>query len=235
MNVLILGASSQMGRELALRFSSHNSLTLLGRNESALSLIAKECFSAGALSVDVVVQDLAEGVDSLTHGMLGKEFDLVVNLVALTSRVKDSEFLLNQLEAYLLADLLVPVQFLQILISQSKKPLKVIFITSVLATVRSPDRLLYGALKSLQEMCLYKLVTCRERVDLLVVKVGKVIPHDYSSEKSKQLANAIHSAHIENKKILNYGLVGRFYVLLFYLNPVVFNLIVRAQRLLRGR
>lgn len=235
MNVLILGASSQMGRELALRFSSHNSLTLLGRNESALSLIAKECFSAGALSVDVVVQDLTEGVGGLIHRMVSKEFDVVVNLVALTSRVRDSGFVLSQLEAYLLADLLVPVQLLQILIGQSKKTIKVIFITSVLASAKSPDRFLYGALKSLQEMCLYKLTDCQKGIELLVVKVGKVIPHDYSSEKSKKLANAIYIAHLENKKVLNYGFVGRLYVLLFYVNPVIFNLIVKAQRLLRGR
>lgn len=235
MNVLILGASSQMGRELALKFSSQNSLTLLGRNKNALTLTEKECLSTGALSVDVVVQDLAEGVELLIHRMAGKEFDVVVNLVALTSRVKDSEFVVGQLEAYLLADLLVPVQFLQILINKSKKPIKVIFITSVLSTVKSPDRFLYCALKSLQEMCLFKLTDCRKEIELLVVKVGKVIPHDYSSEKSKTLANAIYAAHLENKKVLNYGFVGRLYVLLFYINPVVFNLIVKAQRLLRGR
>jgi len=235
MNILILGASSQMGRELALSFSFKNSLTLLGRNKNILESVAQDCLEVGALTVDCIVQDIADGIDLLNQRIGDKQFDLVMNLIASTSRVKDSEFSPSQLEEYLMSDLLVPVQMLQNMVERSSKPLKVIFISSVLASVKSPDRLLYGSLKLLQEMCLHKLAARRQGIELLVVKIGKVIPHNHSSDKTKKLAALIYEAHLQNKKVLNYGLVGRFYVGLFYIQPLIFKSIVTLQRLLRGR
>ncbi|MDP1614279.1 MAG: hypothetical protein Q8L68_00615, partial [Methylococcales bacterium] len=187
----------------------------------------------GALTVDCIVQDIANGADLLMQKIDKWQFDLVINLVASTSRVKDSEFLPSQLEKYLMSDLLVPVQLLQKLIDKSNKPLKVIFISTVLASVKSPDRLLYGSLKLLQEMCLHNL-SYRQGIGLLVVKVGMVIPHKHTSDRSKKLVAAIYQAHLQGKKVLSYGLVGRLYLLLFYTQPLIFGLVVRLQRALRG-
>lgn len=235
MNVLILGASSQIGRELAVRFSPNNSLTLLGRNLESLQLVAWQCLEAGAGNVDLIVQDIAIGAELLAQQVGDKQFDLVINLVAATSRVKDSEFLPGQLEEYLMSDLLVPVQLIQNLIEKSSKPLKIIFISSVLASVKSPDRILYGSLKTSQELCLHKLSAGRQGCELLVVKVGKVISHEQSSKEAKKLAGAIYKAHLLDKKVLNYGLLGRAYLLLFYTQPLIFRLIVKLQRVLRKR
>lgn len=234
MNILILGASSQIGREIALRFSSGNSLVLLGRNRETLVLIAGMCMDAGAESADVIEQDIAEGLEPLMQQIGNRSFDLVINLVSATSRVRDSEFMPGQLGCYLQADLLVPVQFIEILIERSTSPIKVIFISSVLAAVKSPDRLLYGSLKLLQEMSLHRLAECHPGVQLLVIKIGKVISHTQSSEKSEQLADMIYRAHLQNKEVVNYGLVGRLYLLLFYAQPLIFGLVVRLQRALRS-
>lgn len=235
MNILILGASSQIGCRLALCFSINNSLTLLGRNDESLQSVALQCLVAGAAHVDVIVHDMAVGVEPLIQKVGGRQFDLVVNLVAATSRVKDSEFLPGELERFLMSDLLVPVQLLQNLIEKSSKPMRVIFISSVLASVKSPDRFIYGSLKSLQEICLRKLSAGRQGFELLVVKVGKVIQNEQSSEESQKLAVAIHEAYFLNKKVLNYGLGGRVYLALFHIQPLIFTLIVKLQRVLRKR
>jgi NAD(P)-dependent dehydrogenase (short-subunit alcohol dehydrogenase family) len=234
MNILILGASSQIGRELALSFSSNNALVILGRNKDILDAVASDCLGAGAQSVDCIVQDMAAGADLLMQAMGDRQLDLVINLVASTSRVKDSEFLPSQLESYLMSDLLVPVQLFEKLIENSSKPLKIIFVSSVLADVQSPDRLLYGALKSLQEICLRKFTDGGQKNNLLVVKVGMVVSHEQPSDESRRLAAAIYEAHLLDKKVLNYGMMGRAYLLLFYAQPMIFRLIVKLQRLLRG-
>ncbi len=226
-DILILGASSQIGQELALRFSPGNSLTLSGRNREALQRVADKCMAAGAY-VDLMVHDMADG-DIVND----KQFDLVINLVAATSRVKDSEFVLGQLESYLKADLLVPIRFFQRLTEKPGKPLKIIFVSSVLALVKSPDRMLYGSLKSLQVMCLQKLTSLRQGDELLVVNVGKVIPHNSPSNEASKLAEAIYAAHQRRQKVLNYGLTGRIYLLLFYTQPLIFRAIVKLQRVLR--
>jgi len=233
-NILILGASSQIGQELTLHFAPKNSLTIVGRNQESLQFLQAQCLESGAENVDLIVQDIADGADSLIQKLGDRQFDLVINLVAGTSRVKDSEFLPSQLEGYLMSDLLVPVQLFQKLIERSSKPLKMIFISSILAAVRSPDRLLYSSLKSMQELCLQKLSTCRQGVELLVVKVAKVLPHGHSSRATQELANAVYEAHLLNKKTLNYGWGGRVYLILFYTQPIVFSLIVKSQRVLRA-
>lgn len=235
LNILILGASSQIGRELALRFSPGNSLTLVGRNLERLQLVARQCSEVGACNVDVIVHDIAGDAKLLIQNLGDKQFDLVINIVAATSRVKDSEFLLSQLEEYLMSDLLVPVQLLQGLIEKSNKPLKMIFISSVLAAAKSPDRVLYSSLKYLQEICLHKLSAYRQGNELLIVKVGKVVPHEHSSLKAQKLADAIYEAHLLKKKVLNYGWVGRLYLILFYAQPIVFSWIVKLQRVMRTR
>lgn len=231
MNVLILGASSQLGRAVAVRFSSGNALTLQGRNAENLYETGRLCSDAGAAAVETIVVDLAEEGNTLMERLGGARFDLVVNLVASTSRVKDSEFSPENLAGYLMSDLLVPVRLVQAL--AERHMLKVIFVSTVLASVKSPDRALYGSLKALQELCLGKLVSGNG--GLLVVQVGKVIPHDRASEEHVRLANAIYEAHVRNRAVLHYGLSGRIYRLLFLAQPMLFSAVVRLQRLLRER
>lgn len=235
LNILILGASSQIGCELALCFSQDNNLILLGRNIDSLNCLGKKCLGAGARKVDLLAQDLVSDASELIRKLGEMQIDLVVNLASSTSRVKDSELLPSQLEEYVQSDLLVPVRLIQHISETTIRPLKVIFISSVLASVRSPDRLLYSSLKSLQEMCLAKLLDQRKENKLLVVRVGKVIPHAQSSNKAKQLASAIYTAHLSRRSILNYGLTGRIYFLLFNFQPLIFNLVVQLQRLVRER
>ena len=235
MNILILGASSQIGCELALRFSQGNDLMLLGRNMESLNSVAKKCIEAGARKIEFLALDMASEAEELIRELDGVQIDLVINLVSATSRVNDSDLQPSQLEAYVNSDLLIPVRLIQFVTERAVKPLKVIFISSVLAAVRSPDRLLYGSLKALQEMCLSKLLDQQNGNELLVVRIGKVIPHTQSSDKAKKLAAAIYNAHLSRCRTFSYGWTGQIYIWLFNFQPAIFNLIVRLQRLMRKR
>lgn len=233
LNILILGASSQIGQEIALRFSQNNSLTLVGRNQQSLQLVQKCCIEVGAENVELLVQDIADGTELLIKKIGDKQFDLIINLVSATSRVRDSEFSPNQLEQYLMSDLLVPVQLIQRLFEKKGKAQNVIFISSVLSATKSPDRGLYSSLKYLQEMCLKKLPAFSNGGNLLIVKVGKVISNDKFSQDARKLANKTYEAYIQKKKVLNYGWVGRLYLVLYYAQPIVFSWVVKLQRMLR--
>ncbi len=218
---------------MASRFSTGHALTIAGRHRSTLESIATTCLDSGAERVIILVQDMADGVGSLIRECGSTDFDVIINVASATSRVKDSDFAPSQLERYVMADLLVPIQFIQHLIRRSTRPLRLIFISSILAAVKAPDRLLYSSLKSLQEMCLRKLATQREGVQLLVVRVGTVIPHERSNSVAQKLANAIYDAYVLKKTDLNYGWSGWIYVALFYLQPIIFVLVVHLQRWLR--
>jgi NAD(P)-dependent dehydrogenase (short-subunit alcohol dehydrogenase family) len=235
MNILILGASSQIGHDLALCFAKDNFLVLHGRNSILLNKTSAQCLLAGASQVEVIFHDLASDVDIFIQKVRNKNIDLIINLVATTSRVKDGEFLLDQIERYTSSDLVAPIKIIQSLRGKSDKALKVIFISSILASVPSPDRRLYGSLKLLQEICLYRIFESSKDIELLVVKVGTVVRHDRPSERSSNLAKAVYAAHLSNIKILSYGIAGRLYVWLFHIQPLAFYFIIKIQRLFRGR
>jgi short-subunit dehydrogenase len=234
MNILILGASSQIGHEVAVSFSCNNNLTLLGRRSDSLNKTAEECINFGAINVDVLVLDISKSTDSFIEQIKERKYDLIVNLISTTSRVKDSDILVENLDLYLLSDLVMPIRLINELIKNSNNPLKIIFISSVLEMVPSPNKILYGSLKFLQNLCLKQLEIKNDNLNLLVVRVGSVVPYEKSSYIAKNLAREIHKAHLKNLKVLNFGYLGFIYVLLFYIHPLIFYFIVNLQRMYRN-
>mmetsp|Transcript_12101 Transcript_12101/g.33501 ORF Transcript_12101/g.33501 Transcript_12101/m.33501 type:complete len:293 (-) Transcript_12101:1383-2261(-) len=82
--VLITGASSGIGAELARQFAKENThLALLGRNEERLTSVATECRELGAASVKTYSADLSENyqIDRAVRDVIqdfGGGFDVVV-------------------------------------------------------------------------------------------------------------------------------------------------------------
>ena len=233
MNVLILGASSPIGHELALCFAEGNSLTISGRNEAHLQALARTCREREVHRVTTIVRDITDGVAALEKDFGGTSFDVVINAVSATSGVRDSDIVPSELQKYAMADLIIPVNFIESLIQRQRSPMKLIFVSSVLAAVMSPNRFFYGALKSLQEMQLRKLTQTYKGVELLVVRVGKVIPNDRPTVLAQKFASAVYQAHRRGSTTLNYGVAGWLYRALFYVHPCVFHTMVRLQRWVR--
>lgn len=223
MTILILGASSELGRAFVQEFAPHNSLLLTGRDGSRLAMIKREAEQAGAKEVRFIEHDLANGHHSLLEALQGQRIDLLINLASATSNIRDSAIEPEQIEAYTRADLLTPVELVTALLQTQPAvytegaPLHVIFISSVLAMIHSPDRDIYAAYKRLQIAFLQQISNLRhEQVRFTVVTIGMRFPRHECTRCHKNIARKTARRYRTHDTIF-YGLQGR---MLLWLNQV---------------
>lgn len=234
-HILILGASSQIGQELALKFSFSNTLYLVGRDSVKLDLIAKQCLNIGATSSIVLPQNLSSGTESICELIKKSRIDLIINAASATSRVGDGTFNPEEFEDYIFTDLLTPIRLARKISASLEKVPDIIFISSVLALVKSPNREIYSSLKRLQELYLKRFYANTNNGLLLIVRVGKRISHIDASSAAKDLANKIYQNYQLKKSVLNYGLEGKIYLMLFYFQPILMQWIINLYRLIRSK
>jgi short-subunit dehydrogenase len=235
MRILVLGASSNIGSALAEAFASGNRLILAGRNADKLNLAVKLCLKAGAVEADYVSVDFRVEVALLMQAVGDKHIDLIIDAASSSSQKRDSALTANDMPDLVSIDFVSRTKiFSHLLVNQRSAP-AVIFISTVLALVKSPDRQVYTALKELYGAYLRKLAETQAGFRLLVVYVGKVIPTDRVSCESRELAVSVVQAYRENRSEMIYGLSGRFLVSLYNLQPIIFRCVTHAQRRFRGR
>jgi short-subunit dehydrogenase involved in D-alanine esterification of teichoic acids len=234
-HILILGASSQIGQELALKFSPSNTLYLVGRNSIELDLISKKCLDNGANSAIRIIYDLSNRDESIFESTKKFHLDLIINAASATSRVEDNFFKPEFFEDYVFSDLLTPIRLAGKMSTLPEKMPDIIFISSVLSLIKSRNKEIYSALKRLQEMYLQCLFDHTNGGSLLIVRVGKRISHVNASLTAKDLANKIYQNYQLKKSFLNYGREGRIYLFLFYLQPILMQWIINLHRLIRAK
>lgn len=232
-NLLILGASSQIGQEIAIRFASNNNLFITGRNTAKLGKVAKKCLESGAINVEIIYTDFSKDADQLINKIEGHQIDLIINLIAATSRIMDDELMPERFESYVFSDLLAPIHAVNRIFEKLERKPDIIFISSVLASIRSPNREIYGSLKRLQEIYWERLLKKSGKGSLLIVRVGKKISHTSSDAIATDLANEIYSNYLQKNKVLGYGWEGKFYSFLFYFQPVLMQWLIKFHRIIR--
>lgn len=90
----MLGASSKIGYEIALKFAPKNTLLYLsGKNSSSLNLIANKCLKNRAERVSVICSDLSYDSDQLFELLGHSPINLNINLISATFRIRGSNFL----------------------------------------------------------------------------------------------------------------------------------------------
>jgi NAD(P)-dependent dehydrogenase (short-subunit alcohol dehydrogenase family) len=236
MNIVVLGATSAIGSEIAAIFAQGNSLVLCARNSSRLDEAARLCSERGARKVVTANASSEQGWEAIASHLPKDDIDLLINAASATSRLRDSEIPSDKLYEFISADVLWPVQLVdRILSRQRRRHLSIVFVSSILALVRSPNRKIYSALKQLQEVTLQSIVSTRPGVSLLVVHVGKVLPPNKRTPETKRLAQAVFHAVAKRKKVLVYGALGKLSVILFNAQPLLFDLAIRLRRLFSAR
>jgi short-subunit dehydrogenase len=234
MKILITGASSIIGESLAAAFSPGNDLLLLGRNSERLKQVQERCLQQGASKVNARAVDISrfsqEEWSELTTGM-----NLIVHGAFSHSGKRDDQ--ITSFEFYEMAfmNLVSPARLFLAATAQANPgtPIGIILISSFLAKIRSPNRLIYGSFKLLQEEYLRSICRNHPAVQVMIVNVSTPIPTDHNSRGSDALAVQVVRAFGSGKTHLAYGHLGSLLTALFYVQPLIYFLVSASQRWLR--
>ena len=92
----------------------------------------------------------------------------------------------------LAVDLAAPLDVIRAVISdRDGRPVGIVFISSFLSIVRSPDREIYGALKRVHERVLQGLAASQPGLRLMIVRISKRIPPEGESAEAGRLGSAV--------------------------------------------
>jgi short-subunit dehydrogenase len=235
MNVLILGATSNIGQALAHQFSSGNHLFLVGRNSDQLNLLKDRCLNKQAVTVTLLNYDLSLQSEIFLEKLNGINFDILINALSATSRLRDNllEISSNSFNTYWNIDVLIPIKIVEKIIARSNK-LDIIFISTVLSLIDVKDRVVYSSLKNIYSTYLREL-NKKNKTKFLIVYVGKVFSYDLNpeSEKLNQFAKEVKNGYESGKESLLYGLEGKLFLLVYKLSPIILSFLHKVQRTLR--
>ena len=214
-----------------MEFAPGNSLVLVGRNRERLELAERKCRENSAAEVQLVAADLESGYEEIEAA--ARDVELVINAASATSRLRDGDLDADALGSYAAVDLVAPIRLVQAISKRrGESRLGVIFVSSLLAVVKSPNRAVYGGLKSAQEVILRQVMGAPGR-RLLIVRVGTPLPTEEVTGRTVRLAQAARRAWEESRQVLFYGLTGRMLSWLYLAQPLIFRMVVETQRKFR--
>ncbi len=233
MNILISGATSLIGAEIAKRFSSGNSLYLIARNSNDLAALV-ETLNPNSENVSIVECDLSDG-NCQTIDLLNDQvsFDLFVSIASATSRTRDSSLDALSVRRHANVDLISPINIAMTLIKKKPegKKLNVIFLSTVLTSLISPDRRVYSSYKTLQQEYLSRL--SKDKVKLMLVEIATFISPEKASDRTKELANQVYSGYQNGRRKVTFGFSGRVLKGIYYLHPLLYFGLIKSLRLVR--
>lgn len=230
MNILIFGCSAVIGQSITNEFSKGNNLVLVGRTKSKLKEIKNKAVENGALKVRIIEYDLAKDINDLINEIKNLNINLFINLASSTSRFRDNNIKSRNLIYDTNVDLINPISIIQFLVDQGHQ-IKVIFITSILSKINSPNRVIYSSLKNLQETYLKKIADHNpEKVHLLTVIIGTQIKIIKETKKSRLLAKKIYRAFLKEEKNIFFGFYGKLLWMTYLFSPLLFKSIIHFKR-----
>ena len=240
MVVLIFGASSLLGQRLAVEFADRNTLILVGRDGEKLNRLKGEIEKHNPQKATVLPYDLEQGIDALLQELRPSGIDLLINAASATSQFADSEIHPNKLLPHTMVDLIAPIDCVQQLMDShgekynSDTPLRVIFISSWVSGIKSPDKCIYSSLKYLQESFLRRIEDSQKgRLKVTVVKIGARFSREVETPHHRRISAKIRR-HYQKKDIIFYGITGRLLACLYHTCPAAMTALIHTSRKLRA-
>jgi short-subunit dehydrogenase len=234
MNVLVLGASSAIGSRVAAAFASDNDLFLTGRDAARLAEASKLCLARGATNVTPFECDLKNGAEPILRAVNGTPIGLLIHAASALSRLRDEEILADQLPEQIHAEVVAPLEVVRTLLDARRgQPMSVLYISSILAVLPTPRRLIYGRLKGVLEQALLSLQEQRPNLDVRILRVSKVIDKERDSPDLDRLAEVAARAMRGRERIVSYGTSGRVLLALYNTQPLVVRGLMHVRRLLQ--
>lgn len=232
-NILVLGASSVIGSALGKRFSNGNRIILSGRNYIKLKAVAEKCRELGAIEVEIVLSDLAESIQPIIDMNLKWPIDLIIDSASAASMFRDEEIKPEDILTLIKSDLISHFYIFQMLSRLNKKHPDIIYVSTVLAIVKSPNREIYSLMKRIIEIYLEKIIQLNSGTRITIFRIGKLISKNQDNSIAWAIASKVSADFFSGNSIVNYGLGGHILLLLNIIHPFTINFVIRIQRFLR--
>jgi short-subunit dehydrogenase len=230
----MLGSTSLVGEAIIEEFSKDNRIILSGRNDARLTEVSNRCMRAGALDVKIVVADLSETIQPIVNANFEWPIDLLIDAASAASINRDSEVKPETIIQIIQADVIAHMELLKIISENNARHPNVIFISTILTRIKTPDREIYSMAKRIMEIYLQKIAKTKPNVKILIFHIAKIIDTKHDRLKAKTMAKSLYLSSLEGGSTIIYGLLGRILILLSLLHPKILDVIIIAHRKFRG-
>ena len=236
MNILILGATSSIGKSVAKGFAKNNKLFLLSTKFEKVESLKKEILALGGADIKIIEASL-ESIINIKEFIEGK-IDMIINIASATSRLKNNNIDPHNNQFYTSVDLLNPLEILEHFLKENAKEgknqqLYYIFINTILSRIQSPDYSIYYSYKILQQEYMRSFQRkYGEILKTINVIVGTQIDRSKENEKSINLTNRIKLAIQNNESEFIFGFEGKIIYMLYRISQLLSNCLIYMKRFL---
>ena len=236
MNILILGATSSIGKSVAKGFAKDNKLFLLSTKREKLETLKKEALALGCQSVKIVEADLQSPI--IVTDLISESIDMIINVACASSSLKNYNIEPHRHQYYTAVDLSSPLVILEHFLKEKSKQgentqLYYIFINTILSKIKSPDYSIYYSYKILQQE--YMSGFQRKYGNILKsinVIVGTQINKSKETRKTVKLAERIKLAINNNETEFIFGFEGKIIYFLYRISPLLSDGLIYMKRFL---
>lgn len=232
-NILILGASSNIGAALSQKFSAGNNIILTGRNQVRLQEVSSQCMTLGANAVKAIPSDLALSIEPILNINSQWPIGLIIDVASTASSYLDREIHPFRMADIFQSDLLSRLALYKHLTDLNGVHPNIIFISTVLATLITPNRQIYSLVKRLNELYLTKIIHSNPKPRILIYRIGKRLNNKTDSLEVEKISALIKNAYEMRRIAVTYGVSGKILIVLNNLHPALSNFLIKIQRLLR--
>ena len=236
MNILILGATSSIGKSVAKGFAKNNKLFLLSTKFEKVESLKKEILALGGADIKIIEASL-ESIINIKEFIEGK-IDMIINIASATSRLKNNNIDPHNNQFYTSVDLLNPLEILEHFLKENAKEgknqqLYYIFINTILSRIQSPDYSIYYSYKILQQEYMRSFQRkYGEILKTINVIVGTQINRTKETRKTVKLAEKIKLAIKRNESEFIFGFDGKIIYMLYRISPLLSNCLIYMKRFL---
>ena len=236
MNILVLGATSSIGKSVVKGFAKNNKLFLLSTKREKLENLKKEALALGCQSVKMVEADLQSLI--IVTDLISESIDMIINVACASSSLKNYNIEPHRHQYYTAVDLSSPLVILEHFLKEKAKQgentqLYYIFINTILSKIKSPDYSIYYSYKILQQeymsgfQCKYSDI-----LKSINVIVGTQINRTKETRKTVKLAERIKLAIKNNESEFIFGPDGKIIYMLYRISPLLSNGLIYMNRFL---
>ena len=236
MNILVLGASSSIGKSITKSFSKNNKLFLLSTKCEKLKTLKNEALALGSQDVKIMKADLSS--TKIIEELISENIDMIINIACASSRLKNNNIEPHRHQYYTAVDLSSPLVILEHFLKEKSKQgentqLYYIFINTILSKIKSPDYSIYYSYKILQQE--YMSGFQRKYGNILKsinVIVGTQINKSKETRKTVKLAERIKLAINNNETVFIFGFEGKIIYFLYRISPLLSDGLIYMKRFL---